>query len=39
MTDILVGMFAVDIHDNVIRWVERIPVDTLESKDFWESIG
>ncbi len=37
--DILVGMFAMDIHDNIITWTQRLPIDTIESKDFWESIG
>lgn len=37
--DVLIGMMVMDIHDNIIRWIERVPVDTLESKDFWESIG
>lgn len=36
--DILLNCMAMDIHDNIIRWVQRVPIDTLESKDFWEGI-
>lgn len=39
MTDMLVGCWAEDIHGNIIKWVQRIPVDTIQSKQFWDGIN
>jgi len=39
MTDILCNCWAEDIHGNRFEWVQRFPIDTEESKQFWESIG
>ncbi len=37
--EILLNMMVMDIHDNVIRWVQRVQLDTLEQKEFWDGIN
>jgi len=37
--EIILNMMVMDIHDNVIRWVQRVPIDTLEQKEFWDGIN